>query len=183
MEKPYHIVEKDDSRGGASFLAKNGQALLPMVELIEESQVAGDELIEVLARARIEAVLRLSAEGIAGRPHPGKKGGAISWHGREKGMVCLKERKVRVERPPLDGNTRATGSAIATDRDPRADGRAPHRGDGAPYADRFLNVTSCGNGPLRDDREHVLRIDSCIRIQLLNSKGFYPAILNIKQHV
>jgi hypothetical protein len=29
VEKPYHIVEKDDSRGWASFLAKNGQALLP----------------------------------------------------------------------------------------------------------------------------------------------------------
>lgn len=48
MEKPYHIVEKDDTGGLASFLAKNGQALLPMVELIEQSQVAVDELIEVL---------------------------------------------------------------------------------------------------------------------------------------
>src|SRR2546427_10140705 len=45
--------------------------------------------------------LRLSAEGMAGPPHPGKKGGAIGWHGREQGTVCLKERKLRVKRPRL----------------------------------------------------------------------------------
>src|SRR3989440_10231569 len=49
----------------------------------------------------IEALLRLSAEGMAGPPHPGKKGGAIGWHGREQGTVCLKERKLRVKRPRL----------------------------------------------------------------------------------
>ena len=32
MEKPYHIVEKKDTQGWANFLAKNGQALLPMLE-------------------------------------------------------------------------------------------------------------------------------------------------------
>src|SRR2546421_9559237 len=48
-------------------------------------------------RAMIEALLRLSAEGMAGPPHPGKKGGAIGWHGREQGTVCLKERKLRVK--------------------------------------------------------------------------------------
>jgi putative transposase len=82
-------------------LARNGQVLLPMVELIEESKLAVDELIDVLGRAQIEAVLQLSAERIAGPPHPGKKGGAIGWHGREEGTVCLKERKLRVKRPRL----------------------------------------------------------------------------------
>src|SRR5437899_11084626 len=38
---------------------------------------------------------------MAGAPHPGKKGGAIGWHGREPGTVCLKERKLRVKRPRL----------------------------------------------------------------------------------
>jgi putative transposase len=55
----------------------------------------------VLGRAQIEAVLRLSAEGIAGLPHPGKKGGEIGWHGCERGTVCLRERKLRLERPRL----------------------------------------------------------------------------------
>jgi len=101
VEKPYHIVSKKDTRGLGHFLAKNGQALLPMVELVEQSKMAVDELIEVLGRAQIEAVLRLSAERIAGPPHPGKKRGEIGWHGRERGTVCLKERKLRVERPRL----------------------------------------------------------------------------------
>ena len=101
MEKPYHIVGKESSEGLGRYLAKNGQVLLPMVELIEQSKMAVDELIDVLGRAQIEAALRLSAEGVAGPPHPGKKGGAIGWHGREEGTVCLKERKLRVKRPRL----------------------------------------------------------------------------------
>ncbi len=101
MEKRYHIVGKESSEELGRYLAKNGQVLLPMVELIEQSKMAVDELIDVLGRAQIEAVLRLSAEGVAGAPHPGKKGGAIGWHGREEGRVCLKERKLRVKRPRL----------------------------------------------------------------------------------
>jgi putative transposase len=101
VEKPYHIVSKKGTQWLGHFLAKNGQALLPMVELIEQSKLAVDELIDILGRAQIEAVLRLSAEGVAGPPHPGKKGGAIGWHGRERGTVCLKERKLRVDRPRL----------------------------------------------------------------------------------
>lgn len=99
MEKPYHIIENDNTEGWANYLVKNGQALLPMVELIEESKLVVDEWIDVLGRAHIEAVLRLSAQRIAGPPQPGKKGRAIGWHGREKGTVCLRERKLRVDRP------------------------------------------------------------------------------------
>jgi hypothetical protein len=40
--------------------------LPPIVELIEQSKLAVDELIDVLGRAQIEAMLRLSAQGIAG---------------------------------------------------------------------------------------------------------------------
>lgn len=101
MEKPYHIVSKDNTQELAKFLVKNGQALLPMVELIEQSKMVLDEGIDALGRAHIEAVLRLSAERIAGPPHPGKKGGAVGWHGWGQGTVCLKERKLRVVRPRL----------------------------------------------------------------------------------
>ena len=113
VEKRYHVVEKNDSRGLAEFLVKNGQGLLPMVELIEQSQVAVDELIDVLGRASVEAVLKLSAQGIAGRPHPGKKGGEVGWHGREKGTVCLRERKLRVERPRLRKKGQGEGGEVA----------------------------------------------------------------------
>ncbi len=101
MEKPYHVVDARDREGLTNFLAKNGQALLPMMELIEQSQMAVDEVIDVLGRATIETVLRLSAEQIAGPPHPGKAGGVVGWHGREVGTVCLKERKLRVTKPRL----------------------------------------------------------------------------------
>ena len=73
--------------------------MLPTVELVEQSRGAVDEPEEVLGRGVIGAVLRPSAEGVAGPPHPGKKGGAVGWHGREKGGLCLNERKLRVERP------------------------------------------------------------------------------------
>ena len=104
MEEPYQIVEKKDTQRWAEWaelLAKNGQALLPMVELIEQSKLALDELVDRAGRATIEAVLRLSAEQVAGPPHPGKKGGTVGWHGGERGTVCLKERKLRVKRPRL----------------------------------------------------------------------------------
>ena len=55
-----------------------------MVELIERSKVAVDDLIEVLGRASIEAVLRLSAQGVAG----GEEGqwNQLAWEpGRESG--------------------------------------------------------------------------------------------------
>ena len=101
MERRYHIVEKENTEAVRGFLSKHGQALLPLVEQIEQAEVALDELIDVLGRATVEMVLRLSAERIAGPPHPGKKGGAVGWHGREEGTVCLKERKLRVKRPRL----------------------------------------------------------------------------------
>lgn len=109
MRKPYHTIDKKnittidkhDTRGLARFLSKNGQALLPMVELIEQSALAVDELMDVLGRASIEAVLRLSAAGVAGPPHPGKKAGTVGWHGSERGTVNLCERRLRVCRPRL----------------------------------------------------------------------------------
>src|SRR2546425_200319 len=101
MEKGYHIIEKGDRLGMGGFLAKNGQVLLPMVELIAQSQVAVDEVIDVVGRKTIELILKLSAQQVAGPPHPGKKGGAVGWHGREQATVCLKERKLRVKRPRL----------------------------------------------------------------------------------
>jgi transposase-like protein len=101
VEERYHIIEKKDTQRWAEVLAKNGQALLPMVELIGQSRLALDELVDRVGRATIEAVLRLSAEQVAGPPHPGKKGGAIGWHGGEQGTICLKERKLRVKRPRL----------------------------------------------------------------------------------
>lgn len=97
----YQIAERHDSRALAEFLQKEGQFLLPMVQLIEQAEVAVDELIEVTGRAALEAVLQLSAAQVAGPKHPGKAAGAIRWHGQQHGVVALSNRKVRVRRPRL----------------------------------------------------------------------------------
>jgi hypothetical protein len=44
VEKRYHIVEKENTEVVWRFLSKNGRALLPLVEQIEQAEVALDEL-------------------------------------------------------------------------------------------------------------------------------------------
>ena len=68
VKRNYHTIDKQGKgeRKLAEFLVRNGQALLPMMELIEQSRMAIDELIEVMGRASIEAVLQLSAVQVAG---------------------------------------------------------------------------------------------------------------------
>ncbi len=102
MNANYQITDRKDSRALARFLSCEGQALLPMLELIEQAEMAVDELIDVAGRATIEAVLTLSARELAGPKHPGKRaGGAIGWHGEQHGVVSLAERKLRISKPRL----------------------------------------------------------------------------------
>ena len=75
--------------------------MLPMVELIEASRMAIDELIDVLGRASIEAVLGLSARGVAGEKQRGRKKESIRWYGSRAGSVRLSDRKLRVRKPRL----------------------------------------------------------------------------------
>jgi len=80
VKKPYQI-RKQDSRADEAlqrFTQANGQFLLPLVELIEQS-----------------------AELIAGPRTPGKSSGEVRWHGSQRGRVELAERDVAVERPRL----------------------------------------------------------------------------------
>ncbi len=51
MNRRYQIIGKEDKEKLSEFLVRHGQFLLPMVELIERSRVAVDEVIEVLGRA------------------------------------------------------------------------------------------------------------------------------------
>ena len=44
-----------------------------MLELIEQAEAAVDEVIDVVGRASIEAILLLSAQQVAGPQHKGKK--------------------------------------------------------------------------------------------------------------
>jgi transposase-like protein len=104
VKKGYRVLAKEDTGRLAEALAKDGQLLLPMVALIEDAKLAVDELIDVLGRASIEAVLLLSAQQVAGPKHQGKKGGPVRWHGAQVGTVPLSQRKLRVTRPRLRGD-------------------------------------------------------------------------------
>jgi len=97
----YQIISKNDSRKLADFLCQEGQMLLPMVELITQTQMAIDELIDVTGRAAIEAIMTLSAQELAGPKHLGKKAGDIRWYGRQGATIPLSDRKLRVARPRL----------------------------------------------------------------------------------
>ncbi len=101
MNRDYQIISKKNSRELAKFLSKEGQLLLPMLELIEQAEAAVDEVIDVVGRASIEAILLLSAQQVAGPQHKGKSTGDIRWHGKQNGVVPLAERKLRVDKPRL----------------------------------------------------------------------------------
>jgi putative transposase len=108
----YQIANKTDSRKIAEFLSKDGQLLLPFLELICNTEQAVDELIDVVGKAAIEAVLLLCAEQIAGPKEPGKAKDQITWYGRQKGVVSLSERKLRVEKPRIRKKGRGSGKEV-----------------------------------------------------------------------
>jgi putative transposase len=106
VKKAYRTIRKQgkvNEQELASFLVKNGQTLLPMVDLIEQCQVACDQLIDVTGRAAIQAVLQLSAVEAAGGPQQqGKRRtGDVVFYGSQAGQVHLSDRKVEVQRPRL----------------------------------------------------------------------------------
>jgi len=113
MKESYQVVGPKDSRELSEFLAKEGQFLLPMLGLITQAKMAVDEVIDVAGRATIEAILKLSAQEVAGPKHPGRKGdGEVGWHGRQKGLVSLAERKLRVQRPRLRRKGGGAGAEV-----------------------------------------------------------------------
>ena len=110
--KKYQIANKNDSRSLKDCLVKEGQVLLPLVESIERTEKALDEVIDEAGRATIEAVLHLSAQKIAGEKHPGREGSDIRWYGTQGGVVSLSERQVRVRRPRLRKKGKGKGGEV-----------------------------------------------------------------------
>jgi len=101
VSREYQITGQKGNAALRQFLAKEGAALVPMVELIEAGQLAVEDLVGRLGQATLEAVLAISAEQIAGPPHPGRPGGAIRRHGEQGGVVALGGQRVRVQKPRL----------------------------------------------------------------------------------
>ncbi len=139
MKRTYEVAEGIDRRGIAEFVKREGQFLLPMVELVERTELAIDEVIQVMGRATIEAVLGMSAEGVAGPKQSGKarEEGATVWYGRQRGQVYLSDRKVRVERPRLRQRSEGCGDEV------EVPAYAAMRRPGA-MADRMLEILMAG---------------------------------------
>lgn len=112
MKQGYQVADRRDSRALSEFLSKDGQLLLPLLELIEKAELAVDELIDVAGRSTIEAVLTLSAQQVAGAKHPGQEHGSIRWHGRQPGVVPLSDRKLRVSKPRLRRKGKGEGQEV-----------------------------------------------------------------------
>ena len=89
------------SRELADWLGKDGQVLIPVVELVEKDDRVIEEVIDVMGRATIEAVLQMSPEPVAGPKQQQRRDSdrEVYCHGGEAGRVPLKERQLRVDKP------------------------------------------------------------------------------------
>ena len=112
QKKAYQIAGSMDRRKIAEYLSKDGQLLLPLLELICNTENAIDEVIDLVGRGAIEAILTLSAQQVAGQKQPGKARAEIGWHGRQMGVVSLSDRKVRVEKPRLRHKGKGIGKEV-----------------------------------------------------------------------
>ncbi len=104
MKKPYHIVNRDAECASAQierFAKANGQLMLPLLELITQSRIAVDEVMQQIGRQTVELILELSAQEVAGPRTPGKPSGDVRWHGAQRGRVQLADRQLQVKRPRL----------------------------------------------------------------------------------
>jgi transposase-like protein len=106
VKKRYHTIDrqgKANERKLADHLTRNGQAIMPMVDLIEQCRMAVDRIIDVAGRSVIQAVLELSAERVVGGPRQQGRArpGEVVWHGHQAGSVKLSDRTLRVSKPRL----------------------------------------------------------------------------------
>lgn len=117
MARSYHTLNSQTSSSEeklTAFLKRNGQQLLPVVDLITQSRVASNELIDSVGRAMLETILEVSAQQVAGARQAGKvRPEAVLWYGRQPGRVYLGDRKLGVERPRLRRRGRGRQKEVA----------------------------------------------------------------------
>ena len=77
MKRKYEKKGPPDKAGLRELLAKDGRDyLLPLVNVFVLAGGALDQIIDVIGRAAIEAVLDISAADVAGEKQPGRSGRA-----------------------------------------------------------------------------------------------------------
>jgi len=143
MRSDYQVVDSTSKLGSrelAEFLSKEGQLLLPLLDLVTQGQRAIDEVIDVMGRATIEAILKMSAEEVAGPRQQGKASDRPHyWHGTQPGRVALAERQVRVDKPRLRKRQPAAGEQAEVEIPAYEALRKDHR-----LADRMLGILMRG---------------------------------------
>lgn len=104
MGKCYQIADarkRRTERMVSEVLVENGQAIMPLVELIESGHLMVQDFLASVSQAALEAVLELSVQNVAGPPHQGRRGGPVQRYGKQPGAICLASHKVRVAKPRL----------------------------------------------------------------------------------
>ena len=102
------VAHRNDRAAVRRWMSDQGQALLPMLELLEDAQASIDELMNEAARAFIEQLLVVSAQEVAGTKLRGRVEGEVLWHGSQRGQITLAERRLQVTKPRL--RTKGTAS-------------------------------------------------------------------------
>ena len=156
-ETGYRIAGKHDALNSekmAGMLTRDGQALLPIVELITEGRAMVDEMIAVMGQTTIQMLLEAAATKLAGEWHQGKRpkeDPGIYRFGHQDGVVPLSDRRLRISKPRL--RTRATpGSKSKEVAIPAYEKMRSHPAVGA----KMLSILSRGvstrnyEGALRD---------------------------------
>ena len=143
MKRTYQVVTKPStlsSRELAEFLSKDGQLLLPLVELLERGEKAIDEVIDVMGRATVEAVLRMSAEQLAGPKRQGRRADdrALYWHGSQNHVERTSAARGKAASAQEDG---AAGGA-RRGRDPGVRRDAARSAPCRPHVAIMLNGVS-----------------------------------------
>jgi putative transposase len=129
--KEYHL---HDTAPSTKPTAQQARWLFPLVQLVEQSRQAVHLVFDQLNQQLLELLLEASAESVAGAKTPGKVKGPVRWHGRQKGVVTLPDRRLRLTKPRLrhvtDGEVEVPAyAALQNQSDLRA---------------HLLNVLLCG---------------------------------------
>jgi putative transposase len=127
-EGPLKIVGRGEEQALRGYFAEQGQVLLPLLELVQDTRASIDELMSDAARTFVEQLLVLSAQEVAGVKQPGKDHGEIRWHGSQAGRIVLAERQLAVKRPRLrKKGPGGTEIAVPVYERLKADGRLADR--------------------------------------------------------
>jgi len=91
--KPLHGAEPGLVDNLASFCVQDYPG---PVQIVLGVQDANDAAVAV-----VEQLLVLSAQELAGAKQRGREGGAVLWHGAQRGVIAMAERQLRVQKPRL----------------------------------------------------------------------------------